>query len=118
MWNSNPLDDQKAVGLSVHAGFPNPGDDKSLSSLDLHQLLIARPSSTFLFEVEGGDWETVGIFSGDVAIVDRALDARKTDLVIWWRGSEFAVSNFGRLPPGATIWGVVTSIIHRLRTSL
>ena len=103
------------VGVSVHAGFPNPGDDRSHGGLDLNQLLVARPTSTFVFQIDGGEWESWGIFSGDMAIVDRAPDPRRADLIIWWRGSEFAISRYSTLPRGATVWGVVTAIIHQFR---
>ena len=105
----------ESVGVSVHAGFPNPGEDSRLGNLDLNQLLVKYPASTFLFEIDGGEWEDAGIFSGDVAVIDRALEIRKTDLVIWWQGSQLAISNFAKLPPAANVWGVVTAIIHRFR---
>jgi SOS-response transcriptional repressor LexA len=110
-------DGQEPQGVSVHMGFPNPAVDKSLLSLDLHQLLIRRPASTFMFRITGSDWAEVGIFDGDIAIIDRALDPRKSDLIIWWNDQtgEFAVSFFKQLPENAAIWGVVTRTIHRFR---
>lgn len=105
------------TGVSIHAGFPNPAADKSLSSLDLNQLLIQHAHSTFLFRVRGHEWESLGIFDNDVAVVDRAIDARKSDLVIWWSegGDEFAISKYKDLPTNAGVWGVITSVIHQFR---
>lgn len=104
-------------GVSVHAGFPNPAADKSLRSLDLNQLLIQHAHSTYLFRVRGHEWQEQGIFDGDVAVVDRALDPRKNDIVLWWQeqGEEFAISAYQRMPQQATVWGVITSVIHRFR---
>lgn len=104
-------------GVSIHAGFPNPASDKSLESLDIGQLLIQHPISTFLFRIRGSEWEHMGIFNNDLAIVDRALDPRATDLVIWWQEGEqnFAISSYKRMPEGATTWGVITTVIHQFR---
>jgi SOS-response transcriptional repressor LexA len=108
------------TGVSVHAGFPNPAADKNLSSLDLNQLLIQHVHSTFLFRIRGQEWESLGIFDEDVAVVDRAIDARKSDLVVWWSegGDEFAISSYKVMPASANVWGVITSVIHQFRKGL
>lgn len=111
------MDEERPDGVSIHAGFPNPASDKSLGSLDLGQLLITHPISTYLFRIQGQDWGEYGIFDGDVAIVDRALDPRKSDLVIWWREGEegFGISSLRDTPANATVWGVVASTVHQFR---
>lgn len=107
-------------GVSVHAGFPNPAADKSLRSLDLNRLLVQNSASTYYFRVRGNDWENIGIFDGDIAVLDRALDARPNDLVIWWHESpdEFTISACKDLPQEASAWGVVTSTIHQFRKAV
>ena len=104
-------------GISVHTGFPNPATDASLHTIDLNKILIAHTASTYLFRVRGHDWETAGVFDGDVAIVDRCLDPRSTDVVIWWDNSpdEFKISTYKRVKQGATVWGVITATIHQFR---
>lgn len=101
-------------GVSIHAGFPNPGADKSLVSLDLNQLLVQHPTSTFLFRVRGASGEEYGIFDSDVAVVDRALNPHKKDLVIWWDDT-FRISKFSELDQDVAIWGVITSVVHQFR---
>lgn len=109
--------EQAYDGVSVHTGFPNPATDTSLRSLDFNQLLIQHSVSTYMFRVEGSNWEPSGVFDGDIAIVDRALDAKKTDIVLWWQeGSDaFAISTYTTVPAEATVWGVVTATIHQFR---
>jgi DNA polymerase V len=104
-------------GVSVHSGFPNPAADTSLHSLDLNQLLIQHSTSTYFFRVRGSEWENSGIFDGDIAIIDRALDPRKTDTVIWWNNdtTEFTISTRRSVPADATVWGVITATVHQLR---
>lgn len=111
------MDEDEQQGVSVHTGFPNPAIDKSLRSLDLNQLLIEHSISTYYFRVRGNHWQEVGIMDGDIAIVDRALDARATDLVIWWQdgGESFSVGTPKTMPKEVSAWGVVTAVIHQFR---
>lgn len=111
-------EEQVPHGVSVHAGFPNPAADRSLDNLDLHQLLVPRPASTFLFRIAGNDWSELGIFDGDVAVIDRALTAKNGDIVAWWNepAGEFALSHAKYMPAEASQWGVVTAVIHQLRS--
>jgi DNA polymerase V len=102
-------------GVSIHAGFPNPAADKNLVSLDFNQLLIRRATSTFLFRIQGTSGEAFGIFDGDIAIVDRALDPRKADLVVWWDDDTFCISRYDTLDQDTTVWGVITSTVRQLR---
>lgn len=96
-----------------HAGFPNPATDTNIVSLDLAQLLVKHPSSTFFMRVSGNTHESQGIFDGDIAVVDRALEPRVNDLVVWWNEASFVIGMYRQLPPSTAAWGAVTSIIHR-----
>jgi len=104
-------------GVSVHSGFPNPAADARLQRLDLNQLLINHTASTYFFRVRGSEWESVGVFDKDIAILDRALDASPNDIVLWWNGDTegFAISALKKVPKGAIVWGVITSTIHQFR---
>ncbi|HJQ08826.1 MAG TPA: S24 family peptidase [Candidatus Saccharimonadales bacterium] len=107
-------------GVSIYTGFPNPAIDKSLHGLDLNQLLIQHSTSTYLFRISGSSWEGAGVFDGDIALVDRALDPRKNDVVLWWNDSrgEFAISSCKQIPPHASCWGVITATIHQFRKNI
>ncbi|HZM63801.1 MAG TPA: S24 family peptidase [Candidatus Saccharimonadales bacterium] len=113
------MKDEERFGVSVHTGFPNPAIDQRLQALDFNKLLIKNTVSTFMFRIRGNDWEGAGVFDGDIAVVDRALHARKNDVVIWWReaDSQFAISHLHDMPDGASLWGVVTATIHQFRTT-
>jgi SOS-response transcriptional repressor LexA len=110
-------EEEQQAGISVHTGFPNPAADKSLSNLDLNQLLIQRTASTFLFRIRGDDWQDMGIFDNDIAIIDRALTPRASDLVVWWQdsGEQFVITMRRDVPASTPVWGVITSTIHQFR---
>jgi DNA polymerase V len=103
-------------GVSVHTGFPNPALDRrgqQALALDINQLLVKRPSSTYLFQVAGHSYASSGIFDGDVAVIDRALPPRDSDLVIAWQDSGFVICRKRQLSPDSQPWGVVTATIHQ-----
>jgi DNA polymerase V len=67
---------------SVRAGFPSPADDYIDKKLDLNEYLINHPAATFYCRVSGSSMEGVGIFDGDLLIVDRAVEPRHGNIVI------------------------------------
>ena len=109
------MDINETPGVSVHSGFPNAAADARGRALDFNQLLIQRPSSTFCFRIRGAGHEDHGIFDGDIAVVDRALSPRPSDLILYWHGDSFAISRYSHLDEAETYWGVVTSTIRMLR---
>jgi SOS-response transcriptional repressor LexA len=106
-------------GVSIHAGLPTTTPISHRAgvqlSLDLNQHLIKHPSSSFLFQVSGQAGISDGVFDGDIAVIDRALTAQPTDLVIIWQSSGFSLSRQGQLSLDDEPLGVVTAIIHQYR---
>lgn len=75
------------IGARARLGFPSPADDFLEDSLDLNQLLIRNPASTFLYRAEGDSMLGVGIRSGDILVVDRSVSVRNGDKVLaCWGG--------------------------------
>jgi DNA polymerase V len=64
------------------AGFPAPGDDQIEKVLDINDLVVKNPASTFFVRVEGDSMEGAGIFSGDVLVIDRSLAPRDGSIVV------------------------------------
>lgn len=105
--------------ISIHAGFPNPAadSDRRGAGLSLDQLLLSRPSSTYMFRLRGHSWSEEGIAPGDIAVVDRATVATSQDLVVTWVDDEFTLTKRGDLPAAVTPWGTVTAIVHLYKPS-
>jgi DNA polymerase V len=101
--------------VTEHRGFPNPATDTNIVPLDLSKLLIKHPLSTFFMRIDSNQWEKFGIFKEDLAIIDRSLDPKPIDLVIWWDETTFVISKSHKLPMDTSIWGVVIAIVHRYR---
>lgn len=113
----NQPDNQPLSDISVHAGFPNPATDTDRTShgLSLDQLLLGRPSSTYMFRLHGHSWVREGIADGDIAVVDRSQAARPGDLVVAWDDNEFLLVRKQQLPHHLTPWGAVTAVVHLYR---
>ncbi|WP_232214559.1 LexA family protein [Rubidibacter lacunae] len=119
---------------AIAAGFPSPADDHLDAQLDLNQLLIQHPSATFFLRVEGDSMVGAGIHSGDLLVVDRALEPADGRVVVAALDGELTVKrlrflrgrphlvpenpNYDPLPVGEDsdchIWGVVTNVVHTL----
>lgn len=119
----------------VSAGFPSPAEDHLDSSLDLNEYLIKHPSATFYIYAKGHSMNDIGIYDGDVMIVDRALEAKSKDIIIAVINGEFTVkriyiknNSIYLIPENKTfksilveddmdfqIWGVVTHTIHSFK---
>lgn len=75
----------------VKAGFPSPATDYEEAKLDLNTHLIAHPNATFFLHVDGDSMIDAKVYSGDIAIVDRSLEARNGDVIIAVINDEFTM---------------------------
>lgn len=64
------------------AGFPAPGDDQVENILDINDLVVKNPASTFFVRVQGDSMIGAGIFNGDVLVIDRSKDAIDGKIVV------------------------------------
>lgn len=117
----------------VSAGFPSPAQDYIEQTLDLNKLCIKHPAATFFVRVEGDSMIEVGIYSNDILVVDRSLQAKQGDTVIASLNGELTVKELElspkvrlvprnkayqpiEMPEGSDlqVFGVVTSVIRNV----
>lgn len=123
------------LSTPIHAGFPSPGDDYAERSLNLHDLVVPHPHSTYFIRVSGHSMTGACIHAGDVLVVDRSLTATHNKIVVVRVGKEMLLKRvrvqqqrvFLHADPSVLpviemrgsadveIWGVVTYCIHRVR---
>ncbi|MEG3753476.1 translesion error-prone DNA polymerase V autoproteolytic subunit [Psychromonas arctica] len=70
-------------------GFESPASDYLQLPLSLDALLIEHPSATFIGKADGHSMQGVGIYSGDILIVDRHLTAKNNDVIVANYNGEF-----------------------------
>jgi len=119
---------------SVPAGFPSPAEDFMDLDLNLQEYLVQHPSATFCVRAVGDSMIKAGIHSGDVMVVDRALEPKNNKIVLAVLDGEFTVKRIKKnkeqlfLVPendqyqpiiiteemDFKVWGVVTHVIHKV----
>lgn len=97
---------------AIRTGLPTYGDDYLEGRIDLNQLLIKNPESTFLIRVEGKPMKDTGIHPDDILIVDRSIEAGRDSVVIADVKGELVVLPTAKDIDKNKIWGVVTFVIH------
>ena len=115
------------------AGFPSPATDYIEEDVDLNIHLIKNVPATFIIRVQGKSMMDVGIYDGDLLVVDKSLKPKNFSTVIVNVHDELVVKNFVKekdeqfLTSGSkkiedkiiinsesdiVVWGVVTYVIH------
>lgn len=69
-------------GFKVPAGFPSPAADHIEKHISLDELFDIRAPHVYLAKIDGDSMQGAGIYSGDLVIVDRSVDAVHGDIVI------------------------------------
>lgn len=76
---------------SIKAGFPSPAEDYLRNSLDFNRDLIKHPEATFYGRVDGDSMRDAGIDDGDIAVIDRSLEASDGDIIVAYVNEEFTI---------------------------
>ena len=115
------------------AGFPSPATDYIEEDVDLNVHLIKNVPATFIIRVQGKSMTDVGIYDGDLLVIDRSLKPKSFSTVVANVYDELVVKSFVKSKDGqfltsdskniedkiiindeseVFIWGVVTYVIH------
>ena len=118
----------------VGAGFPSPATDYIEDDIDLNSHLITNAPATFIIRVQGKSMANVGIYDGDLLIVDKSLNPKNFSTVIANVNEELVVKTLIKSKetnyltsgsknrsdrinltdnPEIVVWGVVTYVIHK-----
>jgi DNA polymerase V len=75
----------------VRAGFPSPAAVYTVDGLDFNELLVRHKAATYCLKVSGDSMSGIGIFPGDMLVVDRSLTPVDGDIVVASVQGEFTV---------------------------
>ena len=112
-------------------GFASPAADYRKLPLSLDELLIENRAATFIAKASGNALNGIGIFDGDVLVIDRSIKPRIGDVLCVVIDGEFIVRilddkyrlvTTGKEKPikhkeGMTVEGVVTRCMTCFRPS-
>ena len=68
--------------FKVPAGFPSPAADHLEKEISLDQLLNIRAPHVYLVSIDGDSMQDAGIYSGDLAVVDRSIEPVHGNVVV------------------------------------
>ncbi len=78
-------------GALINAGFPSPAEDFMEGAIDLNKSLIQNPETTFCARARGESMKDIGIFSGDLLIIDKSLEPAHNKIAVCFIDGEFTV---------------------------
>jgi len=84
-------------------------EDLASGDLDIRQLLVRRPSSTFFMRASGDSLDGFGVHDGDLLVVDRSVEPREGDIAVVCECGALAVRLLEKPDEGEAVevWGSV-----------
>ncbi|RDS89281.1 hypothetical protein DL347_19750 [Pseudomonas fluorescens] len=126
---------RKPIVGRVSCGFPSPALEYSEPPLSLDELVCLREPSRWLLRADGDSLQGIGIYDGDVLVVDKALEPLDGDIVVVVIGADFCCKEYrerlGKSPillahnplnasievgewEDIELWGIVLHNLHRV----
>ncbi|KPW73563.1 Error-prone repair protein UmuD [Pseudomonas syringae pv. coriandricola] len=68
--------------FKIPAGFPNPAADHIEQDFSFDRLMDVRAPHIYVAQIDGSSMQGIGIFDGDLIVVDRSLTAVHGSIVI------------------------------------
>jgi DNA polymerase V len=92
------------------------GISSDAQGVDLNQLLVAHPVSTFFMRL-AEDIVELELRAGDIVVVDRSLRPKQNDIVVVSIADapELQIMRFRRIHSEAQLWGTVQHLIRKLK---
>ena len=82
------------VKAGGYGSFESPALDFPEDTIDLLKLLIKDKETTFFARVTGDSMNGIGVFDGDILIVQKGLFPRENDIVVVFYQGEFYVKRY------------------------
>ena len=82
------------VKAGGYGSFESPALDFPEDTIDLLKLLIKDKETTFFARVTGDSLNGIGVFDGDILIVQKGLFPRENDIVVVFFQGEFYVKRY------------------------
>ena len=98
-------------------GFPNAAlNGRTEYGLDLNKLVLKNPASTYFMQIDSDEYDSLGLQAGDYVAIDRSLEPKPSDLIVYHADGEFRLSRVDSLDGTIELWGVIAWVIHPNRT--
>ncbi|MCR4900377.1 MAG: hypothetical protein K5907_06140 [Treponema sp.] len=98
-------------------GFPSPAQGYESKTIDLNNVLIKHPSATVFMQIETSRYQSMGIYNGDLLIIDRAKKITPNSLVVYEADGHFVLGRVFNIKIETIITGAITHVIHTVKES-
>ena len=78
---------------SITAGFPSPAQDYMEDEINLHELLVPHPLSSFVVRAVNDSMMPL-IPEGALLVVDKSLKARSNNIIVGFINGDFTLKRF------------------------
>lgn len=99
-------------------GFPSPAQGYEQKGIDFNSILIKHPSATVTMKIESSNYTHMGIYNGDIIIIDRAKRVTPNSLVVYESEGHFVLGRVYKIKKtveDTIITGAVTHVIHTVK---
>ena len=96
-------------------GFPSPAQGYEERTIDLNRLLIKHPSATVFMQISSTKYVPMGIFNGDILIIDRSKPINPNSLVVYEQDGHFTLGRVFNIHRETIITGTIVHVIHTVK---
>ena len=99
------------------SGFPSPAQGYEQKTIDLNSYMIKHPAATVFMRIESSRYTQMGIYNGDLLVIDRAKEINPNSLVVYESDGHFVLGRVFNIKRETVITGAITHVIHTVKES-
>ena len=97
------------------SGFPSPAQGYEQKTIDLNSYMIKHPAATVFMRIESSRYTQMGIYNGDLLVIDRAKEINPNSLVVYESDGHFVLGRVFNIKGETVITGAITHVIHTVK---
>ena len=96
-------------------GFPSPAQGYEQKQIDFNSYIIKHPSATVIMKIESSRYTRMGIYFGDLIVIDRAKKINQNSLVVYESEGRFVLGRVCNIKGETIITGAITHVLHTVK---
>ena len=96
-------------------GFPSPAQGYEQHQIDFNSYIIKHPSATVVMRIESSHYTHMGIYYGDLIVIDRAKKLNRNSLVVYESEGRFVLGRVCNIRGETIITGAITHVLHTVK---
>ena len=96
-------------------GFPSPAQGYEDKKVDLNSYFIKHPAATVFMRIDSSRYVSMGIYDGDLLVIDRARQIGQNSFVVYEEDGAFKIGRVFNIKGEVVITGAITHVIHTVK---